>query len=133
MLKKFYEISALMLVFLFVGCAGSGVVKRQSRVYNKDYKTMLEIVKQAATAGNIRIVYSRELNTPKRMRMTFMPMGAIGKNERGKIHLKTLANLKTEIIIENPEKQIGPNNQKRDYRKYLFDRIDSLIVESGSN
>ncbi|HKK44909.1 MAG TPA: hypothetical protein VJ964_05275 [Balneolaceae bacterium] len=136
--KWSYIVVIALVAVLSSGCASSGSTKsNKTRIYDKNYNDMVQIVKQAVVSGNVQISYVDESDKPKRMLMIYTTSGSIrGHNvqtQQGKIHIRKMANLKTQVTIENPEHDVMVSDYEvKDYRRYFFRKIDAIISKSKS-
>ena len=127
-------ISVFIIGILCYSCAGSGAMTSNSaKEYNRDFNNMTKIVEKALRGSNININNISESEEGK-MVLTISRGQYVNNDEiqqdQGKVRIIKLSEQKTRVEVDNPDYHFSvPDHQREDYRRIVFNRINSLLNE----
>lgn len=123
---------------LLIGCSGSGSLAGESagsKVYDKSFEEMQNVVKQAIRGMNLKISNTSISDSNSKMSMTIIREQYMGDDEvqrdQGQVRIIRLEKKKTRVEVDNPEYHYSvPQHQRAEYRRVLFLQIKDILENS---
>lgn len=137
-LKVHFLFSGIVLLLILQSCASTGnsMNDEGTKVYNKNFNSMVETVEAAIRSSRLSIETSRRSQDPDILTIIVSERAQIQgqsvQRRQGEVRISKLGENKTKVDVTNPDYHYSvPEDSRTDYERMILNRIDSIMKKNS--